>query len=188
MRAGEYSVEPGTTPRLLLRLFVSGGRLAIERRIGVRTAATHDAGGQYLAHRLLAGGGLQPDVEESRAGDLDRLTDIGSTIPGEHALMPTQILMPALSPTMEEGKLAKWLIKEGDAVRRTGRVASVPVGEALLDEPAGRGLAVVEVDFDGPPPIAPAGQGRSEVGHRTSLADSVARANSSPMPMRSTMV
>ena len=30
--------------------------------------------------------------------------------------MPTQILMPALSPTMEEGKLAKWLIKEGDAV------------------------------------------------------------------------
>ena len=28
--------------------------------------------------------------------------------------MPTDILMPALSPTMEEGKLAKWLVKEGD--------------------------------------------------------------------------
>ena len=29
--------------------------------------------------------------------------------------MPTNILMPALSPTMEQGKLAKWLKKEGDA-------------------------------------------------------------------------
>jgi pyruvate dehydrogenase E1 component beta subunit len=28
--------------------------------------------------------------------------------------MPIDILMPALSPTMEEGKLAKWLKKEGD--------------------------------------------------------------------------
>ena len=27
--------------------------------------------------------------------------------------MATEILMPALSPTMEEGKLAKWLVKEG---------------------------------------------------------------------------
>ena len=30
--------------------------------------------------------------------------------------MATQILMPALSPTMEEGKLAKWLVHEGDEV------------------------------------------------------------------------
>ena len=30
--------------------------------------------------------------------------------------MPTEILMPALSPTMEEGTLAKWLVKEGDEV------------------------------------------------------------------------
>ena len=29
----------------------------------------------------------------------------------------TDILMPALSPTMEEGKLAKWLVKEGDPVK-----------------------------------------------------------------------
>ncbi len=38
--------------------------------------------------------------------------------------MPTEILMPALSPTMEEGTLAKWLVKEGDTVvlrRRDGR-------------------------------------------------------------------
>ena len=30
--------------------------------------------------------------------------------------MPTEILMPALSPTMEEGTLAKWHVKEGDTV------------------------------------------------------------------------
>ena len=30
--------------------------------------------------------------------------------------MATEILMPALSPTMEEGTLAKWLVKEGDTV------------------------------------------------------------------------
>ena len=33
--------------------------------------------------------------------------------------MPIEILMPALSPTMEEGNLAKWLKQEGDAVART---------------------------------------------------------------------
>src|SRR4029078_5354939 len=31
--------------------------------------------------------------------------------------MPTELKMPALSPTMEEGTLAKWLVKEGDDVR-----------------------------------------------------------------------
>ncbi len=31
--------------------------------------------------------------------------------------MATQILMPALSPTMEEGKLSRWLVKEGDEVK-----------------------------------------------------------------------
>ena len=35
--------------------------------------------------------------------------------------MPTEILMPALSPTMEEGTLAKWHVREGDEVR-TGDV------------------------------------------------------------------
>ena len=31
--------------------------------------------------------------------------------------MATEVLMPALSPTMEEGTLAKWLVKEGDKVK-----------------------------------------------------------------------
>ena len=31
--------------------------------------------------------------------------------------MPTQVLMPALSPTMEKGNLAKWIKQEGDKVK-----------------------------------------------------------------------
>ena len=31
--------------------------------------------------------------------------------------MPTQILLPALSPTMEDGKLVRWLVKEGDTIK-----------------------------------------------------------------------
>ena len=39
--------------------------------------------------------------------------------------MPTEILMPALSPTMTEGKLAKWLVKEGDDVRAGDLIAEI---------------------------------------------------------------
>ncbi|MEM7711209.1 MAG: biotin/lipoyl-containing protein, partial [Pseudomonadota bacterium] len=37
--------------------------------------------------------------------------------------MPIQVLMPALSPTMEEGNLAKWLVKEGDTVNSGDLIA-----------------------------------------------------------------
>ena len=37
--------------------------------------------------------------------------------------MATEILMPALSPTMEEGTLAKWLVKEGDEVKAGDELA-----------------------------------------------------------------
>jgi pyruvate dehydrogenase E2 component (dihydrolipoamide acetyltransferase) len=39
--------------------------------------------------------------------------------------MPVQILMPALSPTMEEGTLAKWLVKEGDSVSSGDLLAEI---------------------------------------------------------------
>ena len=38
--------------------------------------------------------------------------------------MAVEVLMPALSPTMEEGTLAKWLVKEGDAVK-SGQILSL---------------------------------------------------------------
>jgi pyruvate dehydrogenase E1 component beta subunit len=45
----------------------------------------------------------------------------------------TQILMPALSPTMEEGKLAKWLVKEGDAVKSGDILAEIETDKATME-------------------------------------------------------
>ena len=47
--------------------------------------------------------------------------------------MSTEILMPALSPTMEEGKLAKWLVKEGDAVTSGDLVAEIETDKATME-------------------------------------------------------
>ncbi|MEJ0024376.1 MAG: pyruvate dehydrogenase complex E1 component subunit beta [Alphaproteobacteria bacterium] len=47
--------------------------------------------------------------------------------------MSTQILMPALSPTMEEGTLAKWLIKEGDRVEPGQVIAEIETDKATMD-------------------------------------------------------
>ncbi len=47
--------------------------------------------------------------------------------------MATQILMPALSPTMEEGKLAKWLIKEGDTVKSGMVIAEIETDKATME-------------------------------------------------------
>src|SRR5690606_22846985 len=47
--------------------------------------------------------------------------------------MPTQILMPALSPTMEEGKLAKWLVKEGDTITAGKVVAEIETDKATME-------------------------------------------------------
>src|ERR1700675_4372277 len=47
--------------------------------------------------------------------------------------MPTPILMPALSPTMEQGRLAKWLKKEGDAVRSGDVLAEIETDKATME-------------------------------------------------------
>ncbi|HEX4157809.1 MAG TPA: pyruvate dehydrogenase complex E1 component subunit beta [Rhizomicrobium sp.] len=47
--------------------------------------------------------------------------------------MSIQILMPALSPTMEEGKLAKWLVREGDAVRSGDVLAEIETDKATME-------------------------------------------------------
>ncbi len=45
----------------------------------------------------------------------------------------TDILMPALSPTMEEGKLAKWLVKEGDTVKPGDVIAEIETDKATME-------------------------------------------------------
>mgnify|MGYP000029379677 CR=1 FL=1 len=47
--------------------------------------------------------------------------------------MPTEILMPALSPTMEEGTLAKWLGKEGDTVSSGDLLAEIETDKATME-------------------------------------------------------
>ena len=47
--------------------------------------------------------------------------------------MPIEILMPALSPTMTEGKLAKWLKKEGDAVKPGDVIAEIETDKATME-------------------------------------------------------
>jgi pyruvate dehydrogenase E2 component (dihydrolipoamide acetyltransferase) len=47
--------------------------------------------------------------------------------------MPTNILMPALSPTMTEGKLAKWLKKEGDDVKAGDVIAEIETDKATME-------------------------------------------------------
>lgn len=47
--------------------------------------------------------------------------------------MPINILMPALSPTMEEGNLAKWLVKEGDSVTSGDVLAEIETDKATME-------------------------------------------------------
>lgn len=47
--------------------------------------------------------------------------------------MAVEILMPALSPTMEEGKLARWLVKEGDTVTSGDIIAEIETDKATME-------------------------------------------------------
>ena len=47
--------------------------------------------------------------------------------------MPVQVLMPALSPTMEKGNLAKWIKKEGDKVKSGDVIAEIETDKATME-------------------------------------------------------
>ena len=47
--------------------------------------------------------------------------------------MPIEILMPALSPTMEEGTLAKWMVKEGDVISSGDVLAEIETDKATME-------------------------------------------------------
>src|ERR671910_534901 len=47
--------------------------------------------------------------------------------------MATKVMMEALSPTMEEGRLAKWLKNEGDAVKNGETIAEVETDKAIME-------------------------------------------------------
>jgi pyruvate dehydrogenase E2 component (dihydrolipoamide acetyltransferase) len=71
---------------------------------------------------------------------IERVLGLRSTRPNyaeksyaEENAMPTEILMPALSPTMEEGKLAKWLVKEGQQVKAGDIIAEIETDKATME-------------------------------------------------------
>ena len=69
--------------------------------------------------------------------------------------MATQILMPALSPTMEEGTVAEWVKKEGDEVEEGEVIAEVQVADPVFDPASGTfGLRLILRNQDG---VTPAG-------------------------------
>ena len=47
--------------------------------------------------------------------------------------MPVKILMPALSPTMTEGTVAKWLVGEGDAINSGDIIAEIETDKATME-------------------------------------------------------
>src|SRR3954447_9772687 len=61
-------------------------------------------------------------------------------MPGGSLPMPIELKMPALSPTMEEGTLAKWLVKEGDTVASGDLLAEIETDKATMElEPVDEG-------------------------------------------------
>src|SRR5688572_25187970 len=93
--------------------------------------------------------------------------------------MPVNILMPALSPTMEKGNLAKWVKKEGDKVKAgdviaeietdkatmeveavdEGVLAKIVVPEGTQDVPVNQLIAVLAGEGEDPKTVAAAGEG-----------------------------
>src|SRR4029453_2524531 len=49
------------------------------------------------------------------------------------ATMPIQVLMPALSPTMEKGNLSKWLKKEGEPIKSGDVIAEIETDKATME-------------------------------------------------------
>ena len=70
-----------------------------------------------------------PQCRRRRRGGQSRLL----SLMGEGAHMPINILMPALSPTMEKGNLAKWLKKEGDTVKSGDVIAEIETDKATME-------------------------------------------------------
>jgi pyruvate dehydrogenase E1 component beta subunit len=122
--------------------------------------------------------------------------------------MPVELKMPALSPTMEEGTLAKWLVKEGDAVKSgdilaeietdkatmefeavdEGTIAKILVAEGTDEVKVGTVIALIAADGEDVSPSPSRGEGqRSEAtqGEGTAPAPSPSAADAaSPSPLQ----
>src|SRR3972149_5925061 len=87
--------------------------------------------------------------------------------------MPTEILMPALSPTMEEGKLAKWLVEEGQTVKAGDVIAEIETDKATMEVEASDEGKVSKL-------LVPAGTEGVKVNTPIALLDGEGAASPSP--------
>ena len=63
--------------------------------------------------------------------------------------MPIEILMPALSPTMEEGTLSTWMVKEGDTVNSGDVLAEIETDKATMEVEAVEEGVIAKILVDG---------------------------------------
>ena len=88
----------------------------------------------------------------------------------------TDILMPALSPTMEEGTLAKWHVKVGDTVRSGDVIAEIETDKATMEvEAVDEGVVEEILVTDCPPVRGSSAQGPATAAAGTQGCPGVAR-------------
>ena len=106
--------------------------------------------------------------------------------------MPINILMPALSPTMEKGNLSRWLKKEGDKVKSGDILAEIETDKATMEvEAVDEGVLAKIVVPDGTADVPVndvigviAGEGEDASARRAAAADNRARPRSRAAPSR----
>src|SRR5258708_5558399 len=85
--------------------------------------------------------------------------------------MPIQVLMPALSPTMEKGNLSKWLKKEGETIKSGDVIAEIETDKATME---------VEATDEGTPGKILIPEGTNDVAVNTPIATIPADGGGSP--------
>src|SRR3712207_7782421 len=116
--------------------------------------------------------------------------------------MPINILMPALSPTMEKGNLAKWLKKEGDPVKSgdvlaeietdkatmeveaidEGVLAKIVVPEGTADVPVNQLIALIAGEGEDPKSVSAPGPGAPPAPAAAPQSPPAGPPSSGPMP------
>src|SRR5262249_61163745 len=121
-----------------------GGRGRLELLRGGRADRRHHPGEGLRRSRRSGGGGDRPRREpQLRRGAGEGHRGVGGTdrrrgeeghVAGRGELtMATEVQLPALSPTMTEGKIVKWLKKEGDSISSGEAIAEVETDKSNLE-------------------------------------------------------
>ena len=76
---------------------------------------------------------MRPTIQNRTCQNFIPTSIADPVAPENIAPMPTEVLMPALSPTMEKGNLAKWLKKEGDKVKSGDVIAEIETDKATME-------------------------------------------------------